>query len=186
MIIRKAVASDAISIATYLQLAMPHILHEFIGDNNPKIAQVFLLHFVERQNNQYSYDNCFVAAQDTQVIAAINMYDGAKLQQLRAPIAEYIGTHFKKEFNPEDETQAGEYYIDSFGVNPKHQGQGIGAKMLQHVIDIYVNQNKQTVGLLVDEDNPNAKRLYLKLGFKPVGVKTLVGKKMVHLQINPE
>lgn len=185
MIIRKAVASDAMPIATYLQLAMEDILGEFIGENNPKSTKAFLLHFVQTKDNQYSYENCFVAEEDNKVIAAINIYDGAKLHQLRAPIAVYIRTHFYKDFNPEDETRAGEYYIDSFGVNLEHQGKGIGAKLLQHVIDTYVHQNKQTVGLLVDQDNPNAKRLYLKLGFKPIGVKTLVGKMMVHLQIRP-
>ncbi|MCK0125402.1 GNAT family N-acetyltransferase [Gelidibacter sp. F2691] len=186
MIIRKAVASDATCITKYLQLAMEDILFEFIRERNPKNAETFLSHFVKNVNNQYSYQNCFVAEEDNQVIAAINIYDGAQLKQLRAPIANYIQTELKQQFNPEDETQAGEYYIDSFGVSPEHQGKGIGAKLLQHVIDTYVHQQKHTVGLLVDEDNPNAKRLYVKLGFKPVGEKLLVGKKMIHLQLNPE
>ncbi|TXE07408.1 GNAT family N-acetyltransferase [Gelidibacter salicanalis] len=186
MIIRKAVASDASAITNYLQLAMEDILFEFIGEHNPKSAQAFLLHFVQNINNQYSYQNCFVAEEDLQVIAALNIYDGAHLEQLRAPIANYIKTELKQPFNPEDETQAGEYYIDSFGVSPEHQGQGIGTKLLQYVIDTYVHQQKQTVGLLVDADNPNAKRLYLKLGFKPIGEKLLVGKRMIHLQIKPD
>jgi len=186
MIIRKAIASDASAITHYLQLAMEDILFEFIRDHNPKSAQAFLLHFVQSVNNQYSYQNCFVAEEDQQVIAALNIYDGAHLEQLRAPIANYIITELKQPFTPEDETQAGEYYIDSFGVSPEHQGKGIGAKLLQYVIDTYVHQQQQTVGLLVDEDNPSAKRLYVKLGFQPVGEKLLVGKKMIHLQLNPE
>ncbi|WP_299397504.1 GNAT family N-acetyltransferase [uncultured Gelidibacter sp.] len=186
MIIRKAEASDAPSIATYLLLAMEDIIYEFIGQHNHESAKSFLLHFVEKANNQYSFQNCFVAEDNGEVIAAINIYDGAKLHKLREPVAQYINTHFYKDFNPEDETQAGEYYIDSFGVNPNHQGKGIGAKMLQYVIETYVHQHGHSVGLLVDEDNPNAERLYLKLGFKSVGEKILVGKQMSHLQVNPE
>ncbi|MBJ7881671.1 GNAT family N-acetyltransferase [Gelidibacter salicanalis] len=186
MIIRKANITDTVCIANYLLLAMEDIIFEFIGQHNSETARRFLLHFVQTEDNQYSYKNCFLAEENNQVIAAINIYDGAKLKQLRAPIVQYINIHFSKNFNPEDETQAGEYYIDSFGVNPAHQGNGIGTIMLKHVINIYVRQRKQTIGLLVDEDNPNARRLYLKLGFQPVGVKTLVGKKMVHLQINPD
>jgi ribosomal protein S18 acetylase RimI-like enzyme len=185
MTIRKAEVSDAEIIAGYLMLAMEDIIYEFIGQTDPEKASDFLLHFVKSENNQYSYQNCFVLEEDHQVIAAINIYEGAQLEQLRAPISHYIKAKFLKDFYPEDETQAGEYYIDSFGVNPDHQGKGIGAKMLQYIITTYVHQNKETLGLLVDEKNPNAQRLYLKLGFEPVGEKILVGKRMLHLQVKP-
>ncbi len=113
----------------------------------------------------------------------MNLYDGAQLTALRRPISEYIKTHHQIVFNPEDETQAGEFYIDSFGVSPNQQGKGIGSKMLQFLISEYVIKNRQTIGLLVEENNPNAKKLYLKLGFESVGHKMLVGQKMEHLQV---
>lgn len=185
MIIRQARAADAEAIATYLMLAMEDILFEFIGQTDSERAKAFLLHFVQQEDNQYAYQNCLVAELDQQVVAALNIYDGAQLLRLRSPIAHYIKTKFSINFNPENETQAGEYYIDSFGVSTAHQGKGIGAKMLQHVIGYYVHQQGQTVGLLVDHDNIKAERLYTKLGFKPVGHKLLVGKTMKHLQIAP-
>lgn len=184
MIIRNATQSDSGYIADYIMEAMEDIVYEFIGKNDQKLAKDFLLHFAKRENNQYSYQNCVVAQEGDEIIGAINVYDGAMLGELRAPIAQYIKTQHHKEFNPEDETQSGEYYIDSFGVKSDLQGKGIGTKLLQHVIDEYVNKNHQTLGLLVDEDKPLAKRLYLKLGFKPVGKKILAGKKMDHLQIS--
>lgn len=185
MTIRKAVLTDADPIARHLMLAMEAIIYEFIGQRDPEKARAFLLHFVQKENNQYSYQNCFVAEVDHQVIATINIYDGAILEQLRIPIAQYIKTNFGQDFAPEDETQAGEYYIDSFAVHPELQGKNIGAQLLQYVINTYVNQHKKTLGLLVDEANPNAKRLYLKLGFETVGEKILVGKRMLHLQLKP-
>lgn len=181
--IRKAVLQDANAIATLLLLAMEDIVFEFIGRNDPKAAKAFLRHFAQQDSNQYSYQNCFVVEDENQIIAAINIYDGAQLKVLRAPIATYIATHFNKTFNPEAETQDGEFYIDSFGVHPSQQGKGIGGKLLQFAIQHYVHQNHQTIGLLVDEGNPKAKKLYLKLGFKSVGKKMLVGKRMEHLQI---
>lgn len=185
MIIRKAEINDSEYIATYLLLAMETIVCEFIGQNDPKIARDFLLHFVQQENNQYSYQNCFVVEEDTQIIAAINIYEGSKLIALRAPIIDYIKTHFQKDFNPEDETHTGEFYIDSFGVHTSQQGRGIGRKLLQYAINDYVIQRKETLGLLVEEDNPNAKRLYLKLGFETVGERMLVGKRLLHLQVKP-
>jgi ribosomal protein S18 acetylase RimI-like enzyme len=183
MIIRKATIKDSKFIAPYLLLAMEDIIYKFIGEKNYESARYFLLYFIERDNNQYSYQNCFVVEENNEIIAAVNVYDGADLDVLRKPVIEYIKTKFKKDFNPEDETQAGEYYIDSLGVDTKCQGKGFGSKILQFLIAEYVTKKHQTLGLLVEEDNPNAKKLYLKLGFKPVGEKTLVGKKMEHLQI---
>jgi ribosomal protein S18 acetylase RimI-like enzyme len=183
MNIRKATKADAPAISGHLFLAMEDILYEFIRMKNPAKAKECLAYFVARENNQYSFQNCWVAEKDAEILGSINSYDGAKLDLLRAPVVQYIRTHFNENFNPEKETQPGEYYIDSFGVSIPHQGKGIGTELLQFVIHQYTIEQQQTLGLLVDEDNPAAKKLYLKLGFKPVGRKTLVGKMMVHLQI---
>ncbi len=182
MIIRKAKQTDSKFIAQLLLLAMEDIVFEFIGEKDRQKAFDFMHHFAQRENNQYSYQNCWVLETD-EVIGVANIYEGGKLKELRKPIEAYIYENHGKEFFPEDETQTGEFYIDSFGVSPKHQGKGIGARILQFLIDEYVVKNEQTIGLLVDEDNPHAKRLYLKLGFQSVGEKVLVGKKMEHLQI---
>jgi ribosomal protein S18 acetylase RimI-like enzyme len=66
---------------------------------------------------------------------------------------------------------------------PNQQGKGIGAKLIQYVINEQVQENGQTLGLLVDKANPGAKRLYLKLGFEVVGEKNLMGISMEHLQL---
>jgi GNAT superfamily N-acetyltransferase len=184
MIIRKAILEDSEDIATYLLLAMEDVVFKLIGENNYKKGYDFLLHFIQRRDNQYSYQNCLVAEDQNEVIAAINLYDGARFRELRQPIIEYLKTEFDQNLAlEEEETQSGEYYIDSFGVNLNQQGKGIGSKILQFLINEYVNENHQTLGLLVDEENPSAKKLYLKLGFKSIGKKTLAGKNMIHLQM---
>lgn len=182
MIIRKAQITDAPYIAPILFLAMDEILYQFIAKKDTVAAQDFLLHFVKKENNQYSFENCFVAEENNEIIGAVNLYNGSDLEILRKPIIDYVIKHFNPDFDPEAETTAGEYYIDSLGINPKYQGKGIGSKILQFLIEEYVLKNQQTLGLLVEEDNPNAKKLYLKLGFKIVGQQTLVGKKLEHLQ----
>jgi ribosomal protein S18 acetylase RimI-like enzyme len=110
------------------------------------------------------------------------VYDGCKLQELRKPVAQEIKSMFNRDFSPENETETGEYYIDSIGVSPHQQGKGLGSKLLQFLIDEYVYKRNETLGLLVDKENFNAKKLYLKLGFEIVGKKTLAGKCMEHLQ----
>lgn len=185
MQIRKARPQDASSIAVLLLLAMEDIVYEFIGEKSYSKAIEFLKAMVTQRQNQYSYENCWVAETKEGIIAVACLYDGSRLQELRKPVAHYIKEHFAQEFNPEDETQAGEVYIDSVGVHPNQQGKGIGSKIFAFLIDQYVIKQKQILGLLVDYDNPKAEKLYLKLGFEIIGEKTLVGKRLKHLQYRP-
>lgn len=185
MIIRKASANDTNYIAPLLLLAMQDIVYQFIDSKDNDKAREFLAYFIEKENNQYSYQNCFVAVEENIIVAAVNLYNGAKLHELRLPVLEYISRHNRSKIHIEDETQTGEYYIDSLGVNENFQGKGIGTKMLQFLIVQYVNKKKQTLGLLVDKDNLKAKKLYLKLGFEHVDEKFFMGKIYEHLQVKP-
>ncbi|HEX2536268.1 MAG TPA: GNAT family N-acetyltransferase [Chitinophagaceae bacterium] len=182
MIIRKATVHDAEPIAACLLLAMEDIVYRFIGERDPEKAKAFLLHFAEQENNQYSFRNCWVAEADGEVVAAVNIYDGAQLHALRQPVLDYLETRFARHLEPEDETGAGEIYIDSLGVRPEHQGRGRGTGLLQFLVYEYVQRQKAVLGLLVDPENPGARRLYLKLGFRPAGTKQLLGKRLEHLQ----
>ncbi|MDR3704709.1 MAG: GNAT family N-acetyltransferase [Paludibacteraceae bacterium] len=184
MIIRKALIKDVDPIAGCMVLAMEDIVYQFMGIKDQEQAVNLLKYFIVQKHNQYSYENCWVMEDDDEVVAAVNVYDGALLEELRTPVREYIQTKFSKEFSPEDETSVGEYYIDTLGVNPDRQGKGIGSKLLTFLIEKYVNKRGETLGLLVDVANPTAKQLYLKLGFKVVGKQMLVGESMEHLQYN--
>lgn len=182
MTIRKATVNDTEILADLLLLAMEDIVYRFIGQKNPEKARAFMLHFVERKNNQYSFQNCWIAEKDGMVLGAANIYNGGHLHSLRKPVLDYVRSHYNANFYPEDETKEGEYYLDTLGVHPNHQGKGIGTRLLQFLVDEYVNRQGQTLGLLVDEENPSAKRLYVRLGFESAGVKVLLGKKLEHLQ----
>jgi len=193
MIIRKATLQDSETIAKFLLLAMEEIVYTFISKEDYNQAKEFLLYFIKKENNQYSYQNCFIAQtnetnetnenDNIESIALVCLYDGSKLETLRKPIIDYVKTNFNQDFNPENETQKGELYIDCFAVLPKYQGKGIGTKLLEFLIEEYVNQRNQILGLLVETENTNAQKLYSKVGFKPVGNKILMSKKMIHLQI---
>ncbi|MNJ97539.1 ribosomal-protein-alanine N-acetyltransferase [compost metagenome] len=185
MLIRRAKREESTIIASYIFLAMEEILYHFIGENSKEKAIRLLDSLIEEKNNQYSYENCWVVVDEHEIVAAALVYDGSKLNELRIPVATKIKSMFNNAFNPEDETQAGEYYIDCVGVDPNQQGKGIGSKIFKFLIDEYVYKNNKTLGLLVDTENPNAQKLYLKLGFEIVGEKMLVGKRMNHLQFRP-
>ncbi|MCK3685417.1 GNAT family N-acetyltransferase [Maribellus sp. YY47] len=182
--IRKANKEDNKSILRCMLLAMEDIACKFLATENKQYAADFLLHFICQEGNMYSWQNCWVVEKGKEVIAAANIYEGAQLEILRKPVINFVRQHFNPEFDPEDETQAGEFYIDSLGVLTEEQGKGYGTTFLQFLIEEFVVRNKQNLGLLVREENPGAKKLYLRMGFKAVDKRMLAGKKMEHLQIS--
>jgi ribosomal protein S18 acetylase RimI-like enzyme len=180
LLIRKAVQQDAAAIVVFILYAMENIVYEFINEVNYEKASAFLAHFVAQEKNQYSYQNCLVATIDNVIVGAALCYDGADLIQLRKPIIAYVKIHYNVDFDPPHETQAGEIYIDCIGVDVNYRGQGVGNDLVKHVLS--VNQNK-TVGLLVDERNIAAYKLYRSHGFIKVGEKVVMLHVLDHLQL---
>ncbi len=186
MTIRKAFSYESKEVAPLLLLAMEDIVYDFIGVNSKSKALSFLDSMIKDSNNQYSYENCYVVESKSKIVAAAVVYKGDDLHKLRKPVATRIKDMFGKEFFPEDEAEDGEFYIDSVGVDEAIQGKGIGSKLFKFLIDEYVHRRNETLGLLVDKNNPNAKMLYLNIGFKPVGEKSIGGKFLEHLQYSKE
>ncbi|OYD46461.1 GNAT family N-acetyltransferase [Sphingobacterium cellulitidis] len=183
MIIRRGLKEDSEQIAEYLLLAMEEIAYRFIGKQDKQLALEFLTDLVKEEGNQYSYNHNWVIEENGTVVATALVYDGANLYELRKPVADLVENKYQRSFTPEDETQAGEFYIDCIAVNPNQQGKGLGSIIIKYLIDEYILKKKAVLGLLVDEDNPKAKKLYERLGFKVVGMKSLMGKNLEHMQL---
>lgn len=178
--IRKAKAADADEIVDLMMLAMGNLPYKFAASADKSIAFKLLKQFVLMDGNQYSLGNTFVYELDEKVVGSINAYDGGAIEQLRKPFFDYIrNAYHDGVFDMEVESEAGEYYIDTLAVNPSYQGKGIGKDLIQYVIDHAKKSDFDTVGLLVS--NPDAKRLYEKLGFKKVGYRNLLGNTHEHL-----
>lgn len=182
--IRKARPTDADAIAPIMLTAMEEIIYYFIGEQDQQKATAFLKHHIAQPRNQYSYEHIIVAEEEGNVVGQICLYPGYMLEQLRTPILSYLQTHFKREPNLGNETQAGEVYIDTLAVSTAAQGKGIGKILLLYAIDLFVYRQKEVLGLLVDKENPKAQNLYLKIGFKPVRDVQLFGKELTRLQFS--
>ncbi|MFX0092231.1 MAG: GNAT family N-acetyltransferase [Candidatus Hodarchaeota archaeon] len=61
-----------------------------------------------------------------------------------------------------------EYYgsLNTIAINPEAQGQGIGKKLVQALLDWFREENIQHISVHVDYRNRIALRLYKKLGFQ--------------------
>ena len=137
---------------------------------------------VERENSQYSYRNTLVAMDGDKIIGISVSYDGARLHELRRAFIEaakkYIG---KDHSGMDDETQAGELYLDSLAVLPEYRRQGIARKLLKVTKERANRLGLPCVGLLVDKDNPIGEALYTSIGFRYINDNQWGGHPMKHL-----
>lgn len=137
---------------------------------------------VERENSQYSYRNTLVAMDGDKIIGISVSYDGARLHELRRAFIEaakkYIG---KDHSGMDDETQAGELYLDSLAVLPEYRRQGIARKLLKGTKERANRLGLPCVGLLVDKNNPIGEALYTSIGFRYINDNQWGGHPMKHL-----
>lgn len=135
-----------------------------------------------RPDTQYSYLNALIAEVDGRTAGVIVGYDGARLHTLRDASLEVIRQFHPDIEVPTDETEPGEFYLDSIGVLPEYRGRGIARRLIDAITSRAAAEGHSRFGLLVDFDNAPAERLYRDIGFTDAGQKPFFGHMMRHLQ----
>ncbi len=177
--VRPAIVSDATIIAQAVAMAIgEETMVKYCGADYLKALEAA----ASAEDTQYSYRNALVAEVDGVPAGAVVGYDGALLETLREATLSVI-----RKFNPsvsvsDDETQAGEFYLDSISVFPQFRGHGIGKRLLMAMTGKGLAIGSGKVGLMVDFENSEASSLYSGCGYQSVGEKFFFGHKMHHLQ----
>jgi ribosomal protein S18 acetylase RimI-like enzyme len=178
--IRQASPDDAAQVAPLFILAMGHIAGIFANSSRYEDAIPFFEYFFKRSDNQYSYTNTLVFEENQGIKGSVTGYDGARLHELRQPILDELRKRTPG-FTPNDETEAGEFYLDCLNVGEEFQGNGIGKKLINAFCEKAASSGFKRVGLIVDLDNPEAKRFYEKIGFGAIGEKDFMGHRYFHM-----
>lgn len=185
-VIRGAQREEAPLIATMIMEAMNHeCCRNFAGKRHTLGDFHRMMEgLVGMERSQYSYRNTLVAEADGSVAGMLVCYDGALLHPLREAFIAAARQHLGRDFSQmDDETQAGELYLDSLCVLGEYRRRGIASALLRSSAALAVKMGLPAVGLLVDKCNPSAERLYRSLGFRCVGETTWGGHGMRHLQM---
>lgn len=186
MEIQAARKFQSLSIARLIMQAMNYdCCQHFIGpehtlDEFERVMTTLVL----SENSQYSYLNTQVALSEENGLCGICVsYDGGALHKLRQAFIDSMKTNFDRDFsNMDDETSAGELYIDSIAVPEDYRGNGIATMLIKSAIEKAKAAGLPAVGLLVDKGNSNAERLYRRIGFRHVDDNVWGGHEMKHLQ----
>jgi ribosomal protein S18 acetylase RimI-like enzyme len=179
MIIRQARKEEASAIARLIMIAMNYdCCKNFAGEHHSlQDFEDMMTHLVAQEHSQYSYLNTIVAEEDGDVVGICTSYDGGRLHELRRAFIKAAKEYLERDFSGmDDETQAGELYIDSLAVSADYRHRGIATMLLKALI-----RQHKPLGLLVDEGNPKAERLYASLGFKFANYTSWGGHGMKHL-----
>ncbi len=183
--VRDCRKGDASAVAWLIMSAWP--VEEFLA-MDPSMTEENLHEritgYVEADNTLYSYRNTIVAVDGDRICGAVNGYDGAFYEELKKPIIEDLSafTESPNDFSTVKETEAGEFYLDSIGVDPQMRSRGIGSMLFEAAFDRARRLGFSKVGLIVDIDKPKAEALYLRLGFTVAGMKDFFGHQMKHMQ----
>ena len=186
--VRPAEKNDSEAVARLLMMAWP--MDSFL-EMNPGMTEddfaLIIKSFVEAEDTLYSYRNTIVAVRGEEIAGAMNGYDGALYEMLKKPVTDDFSRRFPDSssgFGLVKETEAGEFYLDSIGVNPAMRSMGIGSKLFSAMLERAAGLGFTKAGLIVDVDKPKAEALYLRLGFKTVGYRDFMGHPMKHMQID--
>lgn len=178
--IRPAVPEDAAMIAQAVAIAIGDevALRAYCGEDYIEV----LTEIARREGTQYSWQRALVAEIDGAVAGAVVGYDGAQLGLLREGTFGVLHELVGHTPTIVDETEAGEYYLDSVAVLPEFRGLGIGRKLIEAFCQRAFSEGHQRVGLIVDFENPTAEKLYTSLGFRRIGSRPFFTHQMWHLQ----
>lgn len=182
IVVTAAKKEQASEIADLIMEAMDYdCCQNFAGPNHTlDDFHAMMTHLVETDDSQYSYLNTLVAMSGKDIAGCIVGYDGKDLLRLRKRFIEaakeYLGNDYS---DMDEETGAGEYYLDSLCVKKEYRKRGIATMLIHEAIH---RHGLQPVGLLVDHTHPWAERLYRNIGFRFVNETEWGGHAMNHLQ----
>ena len=182
--IKEAIKEQNAEIAHLIMMAMTDECCQYFCGEGYGLDDFcrMMCHLVEREDSQYSYKNTLVAMDGQQVVGVSVSYDGSRLHELRRAFIEAAKTYIGKDHTGmDDETQAGELYLDSLAVLPAYRRQGIAQKLLIATRKRARHLHLPKVGLLVDKGNPDGEALYTKVGFEYLNDNLWGGHPMKHL-----
>ena len=143
MTIIPATPAHAADIAQLIMTAMTEECCQYLAGKEHTLDDFYhmMLDLVLMDDSQYSWRNAFVAVDEeategnveyAPVAGAIVGYNGADLRRLRRRFQEEALRQLGMDYSQmDDETEAGEFYLDSLAIYPEYRRRGIARQLLQ-------------------------------------------------------
>lgn len=184
-----ATKEDAHLIAWAIMEAVGEgIVDSLAGGKTREDVESIFTNLAMRTDSQYSYLNTRIAVTAEGMKAGVCIsYNGEDLRRLRRSFFEEANRVLGWNMTEEEietvpgETCGEEFYLDSLAVLPQFRGRGIGQMLIEDAA-IKAAKSGLPLGLLVADDNPNARKLYESCGFKPMSRRWFAGEEMTNMR----
>ncbi|MEH7238552.1 GNAT family N-acetyltransferase [Bacillus sp. JJ1562] len=164
---RSAVKKDAKKAVELIHIAITDIAEQLTGQTKKENIRETLAHFFREENNRLSFQNIIVADILGEVAGIIITYPGEDASRLDEPILKRLRKKRRDdEIFLDKEADEGDYYVDTICVDDRFRGYGIGTMLLKEAEKTALQKGYPKVSLNVAKDNPNAKKLYTRMGYK--------------------
>lgn len=167
--LRRATADDARFIAENVLRAL-HI------DDVEEEHLEHLASICHREDTLYSWKNATIALYDGVPAGMMVAYEGGRYRQMRdvtfPMIRRYVGDDYH---NMDDETVAGEFYLDSLAVIPEYRNKGIASALMDEFLRLRDEAGMKQATIAVEPENETAYRLYCRYGFHSDGQISVFG-----------
>ena len=154
--------------------------YDYLYKSNSTSAQEYIaLEFLSGAGTS-GFNNVTVIESDATVLGAVCFYTGVEQKALTRGsvknIFKYLGVFggvralfaVRHLVSMITIPQEDELYIMNLGIKEECQGQGLGTKLIEHIISRAPDFEANKVSLDVATNNPMAEKLYSRLGFKVV------------------
>lgn len=183
--IRKARKNDCSELYDLLHEIFLDMELDILSQIPPEDLKKLIVASMEEEGYRYSYHNALVFEEDNQIAGCLFGYKGELEQQLNEPLQRRMaayGFHPSALFFPDKETFAGEWYLDSIVTKKSFRGKGVAKKLIASLPVIVKKEHESIIGLNCDQENPLARALYEKAGFKKTSEMKLSGHLYDHMQ----
>jgi ribosomal protein S18 acetylase RimI-like enzyme len=183
--IRQAIRRDSAEAIPLICQAIGDLAFILSGTSDVQETVFVLSDFFQQEGNRLSYQNALVMEEEGQLVGLVLLYDGAKARELDLPLERAAAArsgNFKYRIPTEPEVS--EFYLDTLSVIPRCQGRGYGRTLIEAGCDRARRLQHSRIALLVEVDNPAAKRLYDRLGFRADYTRLLAGHEYFHMVLS--
>lgn len=173
--LRRGSAADAPDIARLVISSAESFLPAVFG---PRIAGV-LTSLAAGRGTLFSHEHAWIAESEGRTLGMLLGYPGAVksaedprtgfalLRLLGVDLLARLGTLLRTQ-SAIGRIGRDEYYVSNVAVDEAHRGRGVGTLLIARAAREAREAGARTVVLDVESDNSGARRLYERLGFRPV------------------
>lgn len=183
--IRKARKEDCQQIIPLIMVIMKDMELPFLNKFGYETVSLILKDGYLTEDFRYSYTRAIVEETDgiiQGVAYGFNESEESTIDEALKNILPKYNIDMNEKMFTDKEGVPGEWYLDSISVREDQRGLGVGAKLLNALPDFAKSQGATKIGLSVDDDNPRAKKLYVREGFKEVCRTVISNHSYDHLQ----